>query len=124
MIHISGDVAVCAVLIYVSGYAVSLGAVPWTVISEILPTRPRVKAVSLFLSLNWGSNLLIGLLTLTAIDGLGGVKDNMTDDQTATAETKGVGYLYLIFAIVTAISIGFVTFLVPETKGKEPLLIN
>eukprot|EP01039_Chlorochromonas_danica_P012964 gene12964-14947_t len=118
--HISektqGDIAVAAVLVYVAGFAVSLGAVPWTIISEIMPTRPRVKAVSLFLSINWGANLLIGLLTLTAIDNLGGVKNGMDDDAQAQAETKGVGYLYMIFGILTAICIVFVHFLVPETK--------
>jgi hypothetical protein len=111
-----GDIAVAAVLVYVAGFAVSLGAVPWTIISEIMPTRPRMKAVSLFLSINWGANLLIGLLTLTAIDNLGGVKSSMDDDAQAQAETKGVGYLYMIFGILTAICIVFVHFLVPETK--------
>ena len=122
--HISektqGDIAVAAVLVYVAGFAVSLGAVPWTIISEIMPTRPRVKAVSLFLSINWGANLLIGLLTLTAIDSLGGVKSGMDDDAQAKAETKGVGYLYLIFGVLTALCIVFVQVLVPETKGKSP----
>lgn len=115
-----GDIAVVAVLVYVAGFAVSLGAVPWTVISEIMPTRPRVKAVSLFMSINWGANLMIGLLTLTAINGLGGVKSGMDDDAQSKAETKGVGYLYLIFGILTACAFSFVYFLVPETKGKSP----
>lgn len=113
-----GDIAVLAVLVYVAGFAVSLGAVPWTIISEIMPNRPRIKAVSLFLSINWGANLMIGLLTLTAIDSLGGVKSGMDDDAQSKAETKGVGYLYLIFGILTACCVIFVQFLVPETKGK------
>jgi SP family myo-inositol transporter-like MFS transporter 13 len=119
-----GNLAVVAVLLYVAGYAASLGAVPWTIISEIMPTRPRVKAVSLFLSINWGANLLIGLLTLTAINGLGGVKSGMDDDEQSKAETKGVGYLYLIFGILTALCVCFVYFVVPETKGKSPDQLN
>jgi SP family myo-inositol transporter-like MFS transporter 13 len=115
-----GDLAVVAVLLYVAGFASSLGAVPWTIISEIMPTRPRVKAVSLFLSINWGANLLIGLLTLSAINGLGGVESGMDDDEQSKAETKGVGYLYLIFGILTALCVCFVYFVVPETKGKSP----
>jgi len=45
--------------------------------------------MSLFLSINWACNLLIGFLTLTAIDGLGGVQSSMDDDEKSTAEKKG-----------------------------------
>jgi hypothetical protein len=54
-----------------------------------MPTRLRIKAVSLFLSVNWGANLVIGLLTLLAIDGLGGVSSHMDDEETADAQKKG-----------------------------------
>lgn len=58
--------------------------------SELVPTRVRSKAMSLFLSVNWATNLLVAFLTLTAIDGLGQVRSDMNDDQTAAAEKKGV----------------------------------
>ncbi|KAJ1435556.1 general substrate transporter [Ochromonadaceae sp. CCMP2298] len=115
---IQGVVAVLAVLFYIAGFAMGLGAVVWSVLSEIMPTRLRVKAISLFLSFNWGSNLIIGLLTLTAIDELGGVENSMDDDETADAQKKGVAYMYFIFASITALSLVFMHFFVPETKGK------
>lgn len=62
----------------------------------------------------------IGLLTLTSIDALGGVKGSMNDDQQEDAEKNGVAYLYLIFAVVTAVSLFFIFFEVPETKGSTP----
>lgn len=88
--------------------------------AEIMPTRLRVKAVALFLSINWGCNLLIGLLTLTAINDLGEVTDDMTDDETADAQKDGVAYLYLLFAAFAALSLVFFHIYVPETKGKNP----
>jgi MFS family permease len=115
---IQGIVAVLAVLLYIAGFAMGLGAVVWSVLSEIMPTRLRVKAISLFLSFNWGSNLIIGLLTLTAIDGLGGVESGMDDDETAEAQKKGVAYMYFIFASITALCLVFMHTVVPETKGK------
>jgi MFS family permease len=115
-----GAIAVIAVLLFVAGFAISFGAVVWTILSEIMPTRLRMKAVSLFLALNWGSNLAISLLTLPAIDGLGGVKGDMDDDEEANAQKKGVAILYLVFAGFTAVSIVFIHMLVPETKGKSP----
>jgi hypothetical protein len=89
-----------------------------------MPTRLRVKAVSLFLSINWGCNLLIGLLSLTAIDDLGGVKNGMDDDEESSAQKKGVAALYLIFAGFAVAALLFMHFYVPETKGKTPEDLN
>eukprot|EP01038_Epipyxis_sp_PR26KG_P009278 gene9278-12500_t len=115
-----GFVAVFAVLSFVAGFAIGLGAVVWVLMSEIMPTRLRVKAMSLFLSINWASNLLVGLVTLTAIDSLGGVKNDMTDDQTKDAQKVGVADLYFLFAGFTLFAIFFISVYVPETKGKNP----
>eukprot|EP01039_Chlorochromonas_danica_P006661 gene6661-7360_t len=115
-----GGVAVAAVLVYVIGFAVGLGAVVWVILSEIMPTRLRMKAVTLFLSANWAANLAISLLTLTAINGLGGVHSGMDDDAEGDAQKKGVAILYIIFAAFTVADIVFVHMLVPETKGKTP----
>ena len=117
---VQGMIAVVAVLIYVAGYAIGFGAIIWTILAEVLPTRIRMKAMSLFLSINWASNLVIGLVTLSAIDGLGGVRSDMDDDESENAQKTGVGALYLIFAGITATAIVFLHVLVPETKGKNP----
>ena len=114
---LQGYLAVVFVLLFVMGFAVGLGAACWAILSEMMPTRVRSKAMSLFLSINWGSNLVIGLLTLTAIDLFGGVKSSMDDDETQQAEQKGVGWLYAFFATVTLVCLLFIQFYVPETKG-------
>jgi hypothetical protein len=62
----------------------------------------------------------IGLLTLTAIDGLGGVKSSMSDDVQSLHEKTGCGILYFIFAILNVCAILFIHYYVPETKGKTP----
>lgn len=49
----SGLIAVITVLVYIIGFAFGLGAVCWVVMSEIMPTNLRAKAMSLFLSINW-----------------------------------------------------------------------
>ena len=87
---LQGILAVLAVLLYVVGFAVGLGAVSWVVMSEVMSQRLRSKAFGLFVSVNWGINLVIGLLTLLAIDGLGGTKDSMDDDEKDDAQKKGV----------------------------------
>jgi hypothetical protein len=115
-----GLIAVIAVLVYIFGFAIGLGSVCWAVMTEIMPTRLRTKAVSLFLSLNWGANLVVGLVTLTAIDLCGGVKHGMTEDEKSDAEKIGVAIVYFIFAIITFVGLVFIYTLVPETKGKSP----
>jgi len=116
----TGLFAVMAVLLYVFGFAIGLGAVVWVMMSELIPTRSRSKAVSLFLTINWVGNFCIGLFSLEAINGLGGVTDDMSDDATADAEKQGVGYLYIIFAATSCMACFYIWFQVPETKGKNP----
>lgn len=116
----SGIIAVLSVIIYVFGFSIGLGAVVWVILSEIMPTRLRTKAVSLFLSISWGCNLAIGLSTLSLIDFLGGVEKCGTDDCIQSSQKHGVAYLYYVFAGLTVLSLLFLHFLVPETKGKTP----
>eukprot|EP01039_Chlorochromonas_danica_P000137 gene135-145_t len=116
-----GGVAVAAVLLYVTGYSIGLGAVMWVIMPEIMSTRLRMKAVTLFLSAKMAPVLLISLVSLPAIDGMGGVRSDMDDDAQASAEKKGVAFLYIIFAAFTVANIVFVHALVPETKGKTHL---
>lgn len=62
---VQGVFAVIAVLAYVVGFAIGLGAVTWVILSEIMSTHLRSKAFGLFVSINWGINLIIGLTTLS-----------------------------------------------------------
>jgi hypothetical protein len=61
----------------------------------------------------------ISLLTLTAIDSLGGVTSDMTDDETSDAQKNGVAYLYFIFSGICFAAIIFIQTNVPETKDKS-----
>lgn len=114
-----GAIAVLAVLIFVFGFAVGIGAVSWVVMAEIMATRLRSKAFGLFVSLNWGFNLVIGALTLTAIEGLGGTKSDMDDDEKSKANKQGVAYLYFIIGAICVVMVLFIQRYIPETKGSE-----
>ena len=118
--QLQGGLAVVAVLLYVMGFAIGVGAVMWVMMCELMEQRVRGKAFGLFISINWGINLVIGLWTLSAIDGLGGLQSEMDDDEKADAEKKGVAYLFVIFGGICFLSQVFIRFYVPETKGKTP----
>lgn len=119
-VPVQGAIAVVAVLIFVFGFAIGLGAVSWVIMAEIMSTRLRSKAFGLFVSINWGFNLIIGMLTLTAIEGLGGATSDMDDDEKDDASKKGVAYLYFIIAGICFCSVLFIAKYIPETKGKSP----
>lgn len=119
--NVQGALAVITVLMYVTGFAIGIGAVMWVMMCEILDQRVRSKAFGLFISINWGINLVIGLVTLSAIDLLGGRSSGMDDDEEAKAEKNGVAYLFVIFGGICFLSQVFVRFYVPETKGKIPV---
>ena len=62
--------------------------------------------------------IIIGLLTLTAINGLGGVNDRMDDDAEVRHEKLGCSILYFILACITFLSLLFIHYYVPETKEQ------
>lgn len=114
---IQGIVSVVMVLVFISGFAVGLGAVSWVILSEIMSTKLRSKAMSLFLSINWGFNLIISLFTLTLINAFGHADVNGDDIIYGAQQKNGVGRLFIFFACFTVLSWLFVFFYVPETKG-------
>jgi sugar porter (SP) family MFS transporter len=86
---------------YVAFFAVGLGPVFWLLIAEIFPLALRGRAMSLAAVSNWGFNLLVTLTFLSLIEAFG---------QVGT---------FLIYAVLTAVAIGFTAALVPETKGRS-----
>jgi len=106
-----GIIAVIALLLFVCGFAVGLGAVAWVVMGEVVPTRVRSKANSLFVAENWLWNLLLAGTVLSAINGLGG---GSSQEQ----QKKGVAYLYFFFCGIAVLGVFFFLRL-PETKGKS-----
>ena len=115
-----GYLDVTFVLTYVCGFAVGLGAVQWVVLSEVVPTRIRAKAYSLFTLSNWGANLVISFFTLSVINALGHYSEDDNDDEQNTEKKNGVSYVYFIFAGMCLLCLVFLYVLVPETKGRNP----
>lgn len=103
-------VSILGVLTYVCGFAIGLGAVQWVVVSEVVKTRLRSKAYSLFVTTNWTANLFLALCLLSLINTFGG-------GQSPDNKRQGVAIVYLIFAGICAACLLFLYFRVPETKG-------
>eukprot|EP00850_Spirogloea_muscicola_P019917 SM000202S05888 [mRNA] locus=s202:135805:139689:+ [translate_table: standard] len=88
-----------SLLMYISSFALGLGAVPWIIVSEIFPVRVRGLAGSLAALFNWSSAFLV---TQT----FGWLRK-----RSATGTFSGYGVLCLLL-------VAFVALFVPETRGR------
>ncbi|XP_067839959.1 solute carrier family 2, facilitated glucose transporter member 12 isoform X2 [Heptranchias perlo] len=91
----------CCLLVYVAAYSISFGPVAWVLLSEIFPTGIKGRAMAFIGFLNWVMNLVIALTFLTM------------------AESIGLMWMLLIYAMLSFAGLIFVIFIVPETKGQS-----
>lgn len=87
------------IFLFVGGFAVGLGPVPWVIIGDIFPTNAVEAGVSVAIAVNWTFNLLLAHFLLP-------IKQLIGD------------YLFLIFAGVLFSFLAFNYMYIPETKGK------
>lgn len=77
-----------------------IGPLLWLLISEIIPLRFRGLGMGLCVLFVWVVNFVMGLVFPTLLSAL------------------GLNFTFLVFVIVGILSINFVYYFVPETKGK------
>lgn len=110
-ININATLVLVAILLYVAAFAISLGPVMWTLLSEIFPGHIKGIAISVVGFFN-------SLVSYTVTQFFPWELTNL-----------GPTWTFAIYAIMAGLSILFVIKFVVETKGKsleevEELLIN
>lgn len=88
-----------SMMLYITSFAYSLGPMTFVIISEIFPLVIRGQSMSLAISANWLSNLLVAITFLSLIKWLG-----LTDT-------------FYFYAFMCLAAISFVYWFIPETKG-------
>ncbi|XP_026285299.1 facilitated trehalose transporter Tret1 isoform X2 [Frankliniella occidentalis] len=96
-----GWIPLACLMLYVVGFSVGFGPVPWLMMGEILPANIRGSAASLATAFNWSCVFLVTL----------------TFENIMTSIGKHNGYW--MFAGVCFVGLFFVIFFVPETQGKS-----
>jgi sugar porter (SP) family MFS transporter len=91
--------ATIALAFYVGSFAISLGPIVWLLIAEIFPLRVRGQAASIATMANWAANLVVAVSYLSIISWIG---------RTGT---------FVLYGVITALSLVYVVAKVPETKG-------
>lgn len=92
--------AILAVCGNVAFFSVGMGPVCWVLTSEIFPLKVRAQASALGAV---GNRLSSGFVAMSFL---------------SMSEAISVGGTFFIFAAISALSVAFVYFCVPETKGK------
>lgn len=90
---------VCLV-VYVLGFSMGYGPIPWLMMGEILPEKVRGLDASIVTSFNWFGAFVVTRSFLVMVDKI------------------GPSYTYWIYAAIVLVSFVFVFFCVPETKGR------
>ncbi|KAJ2947823.1 hypothetical protein O0L34_g9611 [Tuta absoluta] len=94
-------VPLASLVIYVLGFSIGFGPIPWLMLGEILPSRIRGTAASLATGFNWTCTFLVTKTFHNII---------------AAIQMYGTVWL---FAVLCAVGLLFVIFFVPETRGKS-----
>jgi sugar porter (SP) family MFS transporter len=96
-----GRIATACLMFFITCYAFSIGPIAWIIVSEVFPLRVRGRGVAAA-TLSFGtSNFLISLTFLSLLKAAG---------------TSLTLIMYGAFCILTLF---FVRFVIPETKGRE-----
>jgi sugar porter (SP) family MFS transporter len=96
-----GIIATACLMFFITCYAFSIGPIAWILVSEVFPLRVRGRGVAAATLAFGTSNFLISLTFLSLLKAAG---------------TSLTFVIYGAFCILTLI---FVRYVIPETKGRE-----
>lgn len=96
--HGAALVILVSIMLYVAGYAIGLGNVPWMQ-SELFTLNVRSLGSGIATATNWGANFAIGLTFLLLMDAL-----------TPT-------WTFVLYAGICAVGYGLIWSFYPETSG-------
>ncbi|KAG2217315.1 hypothetical protein INT45_003509 [Circinella minor] len=95
-----GWACVAMTYVFIANFAYAWGPIGWVIPAEIFPLRARAKGMSITTSSNWMCNFIIAQITPVML--------------------SSIGYgTYVFFACFCFLSVIFVIFFVPETKGRS-----
>ncbi|KAL0851232.1 hypothetical protein ABMA28_007076 [Loxostege sticticalis] len=96
-----GWLPLTCLMVYLLGFSLAFGPIPWLMMGEILPAKIRGAAASICTAFNWLCTFTVTKTFLNIIDGIG------------PAGT------FWLFGCITFVGLFFVIVFVPETRGKS-----
>ena len=102
-IHTTAVPTMILIAVYIFGFAISWGPIAWVTIGEIFPLSVRGIGSSIGSAANWIGNFLVSQFFLVMLAYF----------------HNNVGGPFAVFAVFAVLSMFFVHYLVPETRGKS-----
>jgi len=96
-----GVIATACLMAFITCFAFSMGPIGWILVAEVFPLRLRGRGVAAATLASGSSNFIVSLTFLSLIKAAG---------NSAT---------FLIYAAFCVITLWFVCYIIPETKGRE-----
>jgi sugar porter (SP) family MFS transporter len=96
-----GIIAIGCLVLYILCFAFSLGVIAWILVSEVFPLRVRGRGVAVATLFSGISNFAVSLTFLSLIKAVGS------------------GSTFAIYGLMSILTLIFVRFAVPETRGRE-----
>lgn len=96
-----GLVATICLMVYITCFAFSMGPIAWILVSEIFPLRVRGRGVAAASLGSGAANFLVSITFLSLI------------------HAAGNALTFAIYGVFCILTLFFVRFVVPETKGRE-----
>jgi sugar porter (SP) family MFS transporter len=84
---------------FITSFAIGVGGTGWLIQGEVFPTAVRGRAAAIGASVDWLANFVIVLVF------------------PALTTAFGLGWVMVLFAVLSVLALGFVTRFLPETKG-------
>lgn len=100
-IHHFGWLPLVALIADIVAFSIGYGPIAWLLFGEMIPNSVKGLVSSMATSVNWISCFIV------------------TKEFNDLTTELGFDGAYLVFAIICAISVGFVACFLPETKGKS-----
>ena len=104
--HQVGVAALCAVVLYIAGFALSWGPVTWVLLSEMFPNAIKNRAMAVAVAAQWIANLFVSW-SFKVLDG-----------NSALNAAFNHGFAYWIYGAMSVLAALFVWRYVPETKQR------
>lgn len=96
------SLSLSSTLLYVVFFAISLGGVPYIMMSEVFPLKSRSAGMAIASCANWLFNMLVSFSFGILVDKLGGME-----------------HVFMLYAGCTVLGLIFAWRYVPETKGRH-----
>jgi MFS family permease len=87
-------------MVYITCFAFSMGPIAWILVSEVFPLRVRGRGVAAASLGSGAANFLVSMTFLSLI------------------KAAGSAFTFLIYAMFCVLTVLFVRFFVPETRGR------